>query len=99
MNFSGILNQNTKRFIHGNASEIIVCEKASILSRGDEFGPTIRGTKYYSKHSRTKQTIVELHYPRRQLSIPHILHVVSSNYEVYGGYKMGHPNIRSGSKA
>ena len=35
-----ILNQNTKLFIHENASENIVCEKAAILSGGDG---TIRG--------------------------------------------------------
>ena len=29
-------NQNTKLFIHDNASEYIVCEMAAILSRGDE---------------------------------------------------------------
>ena len=29
-------NQTTKLFIHKNASENIVCEKAAILSRGDE---------------------------------------------------------------
>ena len=27
-------NQNTKLFIHGNASENIVCKMAAILSRG-----------------------------------------------------------------
>ena len=29
-------NQNTKSLIHENAFEIIVCERAAILSRGDE---------------------------------------------------------------
>ena len=35
-NFSENLNQNTKRFIHKNASDCIFCEMAAILSRGDE---------------------------------------------------------------
>ena len=30
------INQNTTLFIHENASENIVCQKAAILSRGDE---------------------------------------------------------------
>ena len=29
-------NQNTKLFIHKNASEYVVCEMAAILSRGDK---------------------------------------------------------------
>ena len=35
-NFSEICNQNVRLFIHENAYETIVCEMATILSRGDE---------------------------------------------------------------
>ena len=82
-------NQNTNIFIHENASEIIVCEMASILSREDELKicrcTNVRDMKSISR--------IE-HVSRRVFPVDFIVFSVVDLLGVLHGDQVGNPVSR-----